>query len=74
MNTPSQFSLGRIALHLLCAFSTRHWAWHGKGIVREFITWRIARIFNAEFTALMTLVGLSKLERIDYEKAQSCHS
>jgi hypothetical protein len=73
MNTLSQFALGRIALHLLCAFRTRHWAWHGKGIVREFITWRIARIFNAEFTALMTLVDLSKLERIDYEKTQNCY-
>ena len=74
MNTLSQFSFGRIALHLLCAFRTGHWAWHGKGMAREFITWRIVRIFNAEFTALMTLVDLSKLERIDYEKAQSYYS
>jgi hypothetical protein len=74
MNTLSQFSLGRIALHLLCALRTGHWAWHGKGIVREFMTWRIVRVFNAEFTALMSLVGLSKLEKNDYEKAQICHS
>jgi hypothetical protein len=74
MNTLSQFSLGRIALHLLCAFRTRHWAWHGKGIVREFISWRIARVFDTEFTAMRTLVRLFKLERIDYEKSQSCYS
>jgi len=40
MNTLSQFSPGRIALHLLCAFRTRHRAWHGEGIVHEFISWR----------------------------------
>jgi hypothetical protein len=27
---------GRVLLHVVCAFRDHHWAWHWRGMVREF--------------------------------------
>jgi hypothetical protein len=35
-NQLAEFKLGRIVLHLLCFYRNKNFAWHWRGIVREF--------------------------------------